>query len=90
MNLTNQEEKVLQDILKDDSIIIRPADGGSGIVIVDSDQYFKYLTTEVENNDTYLQTKEDKTKTIMKKLKVYCKECLLKDNYSRYEELFDT
>ena len=69
MNLTNQEEKVLQDILKDDSIITRPADEGSGIVIVDSDQYFKYLTTEVENNDTYLQTKEDKTKTNMKKLK---------------------
>ena len=69
MNLTNKEEIALQDILKDNSIIIRPADKGSGIVIVDSDQYFQNLANEVENNETYLETDEDTTKTIMKRLK---------------------
>ncbi|KAH3721073.1 hypothetical protein DPMN_063988 [Dreissena polymorpha] len=38
-NITKQEKQALQTLLNDSSIIIRPADKGSGIVITDANEY---------------------------------------------------
>ena len=43
MNITNKEEKALKSILIDDTIIIRPADKGSGIVVMDTEKYVSGL-----------------------------------------------
>ena len=34
MNITKQEEKALKELLYDDSIVIRPSDKTSGIVVI--------------------------------------------------------
>ena len=34
MNITKQEEKALKELLYDDSIVIRPSDKTSGIVVL--------------------------------------------------------
>ena len=50
MNTTSSEEKAMQDLLNETSIIIRPADKGSGIVVLDSTAYSDGLLQEMNNN----------------------------------------
>ena len=47
--------------------IIRPADKGSGIVVVDREEYIKSLEEEMENSSSYEETDYDKTEEIHKK-----------------------
>ena len=39
MNITKKEESAIRKLLNDNSIVIRPADKGSGIVVLDADEY---------------------------------------------------
>ena len=39
MNITKEEEKAFQDLLNDDSIVIRPADKRSGITVLNRKDY---------------------------------------------------
>ena len=50
MDISSNEEEALSTLLHDESIIIRPTDKGSGIVIMNSDDY----TWEVEDNSSYM------------------------------------
>ena len=58
-NLSKTEQRALKDLLSDDSIVIRPADKGSGIVVIDKEEYVKKLETEVSNDRTYIRTEGD-------------------------------
>ncbi|CAG2204322.1 unnamed protein product [Mytilus edulis] len=69
INLTTKEENALKDILQDDDIVIRPADKGSGIVVINKEEYFKKLEEEITNNDTYSETEQNTTHQITKKVK---------------------
>ena len=40
-NLSQDEEEAIQMLIRDDSIVIRPADKGSGIVILDTEDFMK-------------------------------------------------
>ena len=60
MNITNKEEMALKSILMDDTIIIRPADKGSGIVVMDTESYITGLEKEVENSKSYVRTSDTK------------------------------
>ena len=58
-NLSRREEVAMRDLILDDSIVIRPADKGSGIVILDAKDYESSLKKELEDCSTY--SKIDKT-----------------------------
>jgi len=69
MNITREEEKAIKEILDNDSIIIRPADKGSGIVIVNSEEYEDMLLGEIKASNSYVETDEDMTKKITSQVK---------------------
>ena len=47
-NLSKAEEDALLSLLRDDSIVIRPADKGSSFVILDKDDYVSKLAEEMD------------------------------------------
>ena len=56
-------------MLHNKKIIIRPADKGSGIVVVDKEEYIKSLEEEIENSSSYEETDYDRTEEIHKNMK---------------------
>lgn len=46
MNASAEEETVLRELLRDNTVLIRPADKGSGIVDVDKEGYVRKLEKE--------------------------------------------
>ena len=69
MNITKSEEKAMRNLLNDPAIVIRPADKGSGIVILDSNTYVNNLEKEVQDNSTYKEVATDLTRKIENKVK---------------------
>ncbi len=55
-NITRQEKQALHTLLNDSSIIIRPADKGSGIVITDANEYVEKLRNELNDSTSYEKT----------------------------------
>ncbi|XP_058872877.1 uncharacterized protein LOC117966565 isoform X1 [Acipenser ruthenus] len=68
-NLTNIEEQAMTELLNDDDIMIRPADKGSGIVIMNTDDYMKSVQCELNNTDTYEEVKSNKINKSVKEVK---------------------
>ena len=68
-NLTKGEERALCDLIEDRSIIIRPADKGSGIVVMDADEYERQLHSEMQDGSTYRSTDSDQTRAVQAKVK---------------------
>ena len=68
MTITKLEEQVLKTLMNDNSIVIRPADKGSGIVIMDSDSY-KSDIEKILENETYEQISEPIVKKIERDIK---------------------
>ena len=62
------EEVALQDLLSDSSIVIRPCDKGSGICILDSEDYIEKIECELKDSSTYKQTDHDLTEEITRKV----------------------
>ena len=48
---------------------MRPADKGSGIVVIDTEEYVKKLETEVSNDRTYIRTEGDGLANAEKRVK---------------------
>lgn len=69
MNIAKGEEKALRDLMNDSSIVIRPADKGSGIVVMDTVDYKSQLEKELEDNNTYEERAGDITTTVENSLK---------------------
>ena len=69
MNVTKSEEKAMRELLDDSRIVIRPADKGSGIVVMDAEKYQDDLETEMKDSSTYDQVKKDPTRTVRNKVK---------------------
>jgi hypothetical protein len=69
MNITPSEEKEMKDLLNDPTIIIRPADKGSGIVILGANSYAENLEQEIHDNSTYKEVPTDLRRTIENKVK---------------------
>ena len=68
-NLSKTEQRALKDLLSDASIVIRPADKGSGIVVIDTEEYVKKIETEVSNDRTYIPTEGDGLTNAEKRVK---------------------
>ncbi|MCG7879960.1 MAG: hypothetical protein N0C90_27085, partial [Candidatus Thiodiazotropha endolucinida] len=69
LNLSKVENDAFYELLHNDDIIIRPADKGSGIVVMDSGMYMQSLQDEVEKNNSYRKTDTDLSKTSLKNVK---------------------
>ena len=67
-NLNRREEAAMKDLILDDSIVIRPADKGSGIVVLDASDYKNSIKKELEDSSTYTQIDKDVTQDACKKL----------------------
>ena len=65
-NITKEEEIALKELLSDDTIVIRQTDKGSGVVVLDREDYIEKLNAELKDSKTYKQTDEDLTKQILK------------------------
>lgn len=59
----------MRELLHDQSIIIRPADKGSGIVVMDTNKYVDQLENKMINSASYDRVKVDKSKQITNKIK---------------------
>lgn len=60
-NLTNNEIKALHELKNDHSIIIRPADKGGGIVLMNSRDYHLKMFEHVNNSNIYQEMDVDNT-----------------------------
>ena len=67
-NLSKGEDEALLSLMKDDSIIIRPADKGSSFVILNKEDYIDKLSDEMDKGDGYEPTKGDMTSVISRKV----------------------
>ncbi|XP_052261675.1 uncharacterized protein LOC127865763 [Dreissena polymorpha] len=68
-NLSKSEEQAIKELLHDDDIVIRPADKGSGIVIMDREDYVKKMKCEMSDSETYVAVTDDKTRIVENKVK---------------------
>ena len=66
--MSKAEEEALLGLVKDESIVIRPADKGSGIVVMDTDDYLSKLNKEMEDESTYRPLSSDKTAEVHRKV----------------------
>ena len=67
LNITREEKDAFYSLLNNADIVIRPADKGSGIVILDKDDYVNKLQKEMDDCDAYKKTERDTTEETMKK-----------------------
>ena len=54
--------------------MIRPADKGSGIVIMNANEYVEKVKEDLNNNDTYKLVSKDMTQTVDNKVKKLVKD----------------
>ena len=69
INITHKEKDAFYSHLDNEDIVIRPTDKGSGIVILDKDDYINKLQKEMTESAAYVETEKDLTDEIMKKIK---------------------
>ncbi|KAH3690080.1 hypothetical protein DPMN_193042 [Dreissena polymorpha] len=67
--MSKSEEYALEELFNDDEIVIRPADKGSGIVVMDSTDYIKKLKGAISDSGTYVEVTDDKTKSVQNNVK---------------------
>ena len=67
--ITKKEEQAIKELMRDDSIIIRPADKGSGLVILNSSEYLEEIETQIADSTIYKEVQIDDIRKIKKSLK---------------------
>ena len=68
-NLSKEERKSLQNLMEDDTIVIKPADKGSAIVIWDKDDYIKECDKQLGDQSVYEPCNDFKPTIINNKIK---------------------
>ena len=69
LNLTRDENSAFYELQHNKDIVIRPADKGSGIVVVDRDSYVKSLQKEMDESISYEATDHDQVEIVQKKVR---------------------
>ena len=69
LNLTAEEHDAFLSLVHNDNIIIRPADKGSGIAVMDKSEYMERIRKEMEGSKSYMETEGDQTEVAWKKVK---------------------
>lgn len=73
-NITKGEAAAIKKLMNNNDIIIRPADKGSGITVMDTDDYIKRVETDLMANDTYKEMKKDCTPAVTNKVRILVKD----------------
>jgi predicted molibdopterin-dependent oxidoreductase YjgC len=68
INLNRAEEEALQDLLSDQSIVIRTCDKGSGVCVINTEDYVHKIENELQDSSTYKQVEKYLTEEITKKV----------------------
>ena len=68
-NLSKEEEAALLELISDNDIVIRPADKGSGIIIMNTKDYLSKLDQEVGDGTTYRPVEDDQTSRVHREVK---------------------
>ena len=68
-NLTRNERKALDSLANDTSIVIKEADKGGGIVIMNKDFYKRKILEMLVDKSFYQQVENQSTKDVMRKIK---------------------
>ena len=66
--MADKELGEIKELIMDNSIVIRPADKGSGIAIIDTDEYISKIEKELQDTTTYRQMDRDVTKEVARKV----------------------
>ncbi|CAN7978809.1 unnamed protein product, partial [Ixodes persulcatus] len=61
-NLSRREQQVLTNLKSREDVIIRPADKGGGVVVMNRADYMREALTQLENPNFYLRLPDDPTK----------------------------
>ena len=67
-NLTEAKRESLQDLIYDKSIVIKPADKGSAVVIWDKQDYLKEYELQLGNKSVYEEMTRDPLQGITQKI----------------------
>ena len=81
-NITLNERKCISDLRNNESIIIKEADKGGGIVIMNREYYKTKMLEMLEDNSFYRQANDDCSKSTFKKIKSLIK---LSGDVTRHE-----
>ncbi|CAH2300697.1 Hypothetical predicted protein, partial [Pelobates cultripes] len=73
-NLNKHEIKILKDLYNDESIVIKPADKGGGLVILSKDQYENEAYKQLNDVNTYIKLSNNPTPEMTSKLQMYLEE----------------
>ncbi|CAH2282768.1 Hypothetical predicted protein, partial [Pelobates cultripes] len=68
-NLLRREQRALKTLQDDADIIIKPADKGGNIVVMDVDQYLDMAKRVLKDTETYTILKHDPTDDFLSKYK---------------------
>ncbi|CAH2301455.1 Hypothetical predicted protein, partial [Pelobates cultripes] len=68
-NLTKKERKALRSLMHDKEIIIKAADKGGGVVVMDRHNYDEENRRLLSDMDTYVKLKENPSQKFMDELK---------------------
>ena len=69
LNISKDEKDAYSEFLHNKDLIITPANKGSGIVVVNRNDYIESLQKEVSCIDSYQETVSDQTEDIQKRVK---------------------
>ena len=73
-NLSSNQRKALHDLKSNNNIVIKPADKGGSIVIMNKDNYMKETCTQLHDGRFYQKIDNDPTPTLTNKLKLLINE----------------
>lgn len=71
------EYEPLEALKKDDRIVIKKADKGGGIVILNKSDYIAEANKQLNDNTTYLKLSEDPTKPLQRLITTMLEEAVL-------------
>ena len=69
LDLSKQENSAMHELLHNDNLLIGPSDKGSGIVIVNREDYISKLKREMNNSDSYQDTEGNRVDRAIKEVK---------------------
>ena len=68
-NLTELEQEALRNLRNDDTIIIKQADKGSGVVVWDKEDYLKEAENHLSNTEAYSECTSDPTNHLLETIR---------------------
>ena len=60
-NITERGRKAIASLVNDDTIIICPAEKGTAVVVMHTNDYIQGLEEDLKNDNTYKQVSKDNT-----------------------------